>query len=683
MHPLSTRSEQFQRNTWAWRQLDPQTGAAIGPKFEDFPPEIQRLATERLKELDRSDYAQANRFSLQLSRELYQAHVGKAFDEQELRDCAENYAQRCATLRAADPSAVLERLTRGAIRFGDCDGPVTWLPVRSPPYAAELRTFATKADLARSVGIDPLPANRSNRYFGLSARLDDSLWWRRQLRKMWSRRSEEMLRKLGTVRKGGDVYCSESAVKLRAAQQRRMRRFLQSTVAVNELGESLPLEQLAEHSLSNPTLRRGELMARLKGYEHIANELGWVGVFVTVTAPSHFHPQRFHGGANPRYGGGTVRDAQAWLCRTWSRVRAQLDRDSVRYFGIRVAEPHHDGTPHWHMLLFVHGRARKELSRTIVSGWLKEYGNEPGAYDKRVTIKRIDPHKGSATGYLAKYIAKNLDAAGAIHAADNTETGVGGQAQSLGHNVAVADGLTRVLAWSSVHGIRQFQQLGGPPVGLYREARRLRESVGDRDVERARRYADSGDWRGFCLASGYRFFSDDLDRRLDRLWRAEQRERRRAGLPRRRRDKTDLRMVYAETGRRNRYGELVGSQIIGLKWSAAELYTRPHRWRIQGRQVTAGTVHLNSVHHQPGKDAGPAEGFPLPLGPVAITVRTATDDVDPAEKWYHRTDALIRQLACQYRLSQQPNPQRKWRWDGDSNRIVKGYVRAESTGPPH
>lgn len=683
MTALSGQSEWFQRHTWSWRQLDPRTGEATGPKFESFPREIQQLATRRLEELDRHDYKKANRFSLQLSRELRQAHVGKAFDEQELRDCAENYAQRCATVRAADPAGVLERISGAPAPFATCDGPTTWLPVRSPPYAAELRTFAGKCDLARSVGIEPLPANRSNRYFGLSARLDDSLWWRRQLRKMWSRRSEDMLRKLGTVRKGADVYCSESAVRLRAAQQRRMRRFLQSTVAVNELGESLSLEQLAEHSLSNPSLRRGELMARIKGYERIANELGWSGLFVTVTAPSCFHPQRFHGGANPSYGGATVRDAQQWLCRTWSRVRSQLDRDGVRYFGVRVAEPHHDGTPHWHMLVFVKRAARKDLTRTIVSGWLKEFGTEPGAYAKRVTVKRIDPSKGSATGYLAKYIAKNLDAAGAIHAAHGAETGVGGQAESLGHHVAVADGLARVLAWASVHGIRQFQQLGGPPVGLYREARRLRESVGDRDVERARGYADRGDWAGFCMATGYRFRRDDVDRRLDGLWRAEQRRRRRAGLPRRRRDKTDLRMVYAETGRRNRYGELVGCQIIGLKWCAAEHYTRPHRWRIQSRQVAAGTVHKNSVHHQPGKDTGPAEGFPLPLGPVAITVRTSTDDVDPAEKWYHRTEALIRQLACQYRLSQRPAPERKWRSEGDSSRIAKGCVRAESTGPPH
>jgi hypothetical protein len=671
---LSDRSEHFQRNTWSWRL----------PKFEAFPAPVRELAVRRLTEIDRVDYAQANRTCLQLSRQLQHAYVGKAFDEQELRDCAENYARTCAALRPQDPGRVLERVRGGALHVANCDGPVTWLPVRSPSYADELRALAAKCAFAATVGLEELPSNRSNRFFGLSARLDDPMWWRRQLRKIWSRRSEQAMRDLGAVRKGRDVYASESAVRLRADQQRRMRRFLESCVVVNEQGEAIGLEQLAEHSLSNPALRRGELMARIKGFETIANELGWLGVFVTVTAPSHFHPQLHRGGANPRYTGSTVREAQEWMCATWSRVRAQLDRDGVRYYGFRVAEPHHDGTPHWHMLLFVASTLRKQLTSTIVNGWLKDYGTDPGAYRRRVTVQCIDRSKGSATGYLAKYIAKNLDAAGVINAQPSRETGVGGAGAELDQGVAVADGLARVLAWASVHGIRQFQQLGGPPVGLYREARRLRDSVGDADLERSRGFADRGDWRGFCFSTGYRFRCDDADWRLERLRRLEQRERRRQGLPRRRRFKTHLSMVYADQGRRNRYGELTGSQTIGLKWTSAELITRPHEWRIQSKGVTDGTVYNNSIHPRQGLDSvPPAFSVPAPLGPVAITVRKEKDEVDPAESFRCRTSALIAQLACQYRLSERPRTQRKWRWDGDSSRIVPAYVHRETTGPPH
>jgi Bacteriophage replication gene A protein (GPA) len=674
---LADRSESFQRSTWSWRE----------PKLESFPPTVRELARRRLQDLDRTDYTVANRTCLQLSRQLSTAHVGQAFDEAELRDCAENYARTCAQMRPGDPHAVLERL--GAVRrLSECDGPVTWLPVRSPSYAAELRAFAAQAAFASSVGIDVLPANRANRFFGLSARLEDPLWWRRQLRKIWSRKSEQAMRELGAVRKGADIYASESAVRLRADQQRRMRRFLEGCIAVNELGEALSLEQVAEKSLSNPGLRRGELMARIKGFEKIADKLKWEAVFATATAPSAFHPQLFHGGANPRYSGATVREAQEWLCTTWSRVRSQLDRDGVRYFGFRVAEPHHDGTPHWHMLLFVKKGCRQQLSDTLLSGWLREFGDEPGAYEKRVTIERIDRRRGSATGYLAKYIAKNLDAAGVIHAQSARETGVG-HAADVDHGLAVQDGLCRVLAWASVHGIRQFQQLGGPPVGVYREARRVRDPVSHPDLERARESADRGDWGGFCMASGYRFLRDDADRQLDRLWREEQRARRKAGLPRRRRFKTTVRLVYADTGRRNRYGELVGAQQIGLNWGggvAGEIFTRPHQWRITTEGARNETVQKDSshTHSRSRDDQGPVPLFlPSSLGPVAITVRDVVDDIDPAERFACRIDALIGQLACQFRRSERPKTQRKWRFEGDSSRIRPVYVHPESTGPPH
>lgn len=680
MITLAARSESFQQKIWDWRL----------PKLDKFPPAVRALAIRKLEQLDQVDYTLANRTCLDLCRRLSVAHVGQAFDEQELRDTAENYARTCARLASPDPDAVLERL--GAVRrVSDCDGPVTWLPVRDPDYGHLMRAFGAKCAFAHSVGLEAVPANRSNRYFGLSARLEDPLWWRRQLRKLWSRQSEQALRELGAVRKGADIYASESAVRLRADQQRRMRRFLENCIAVNEQGEAISLEQLAEKSLSNPGLRRGELMARIKGFEKVADKLQYEAIFTTVTAPSHFHPQLFHGGPNPRYGGATVRDAQEWLCATWARVRSQLDRDGVRYFGFRVAEPHHDGTPHWHMLLFVKRHQRKSLSSTIVEGWVKEFGTEPGAYKRRVTVERIDRRKGSATGYLAKYIAKNLDAAGVIHAQGSRETGVG-PGPDLGHGVDVADGLARVLAWATLHGIRQFQQLGGPPVGLYREARRVREPVADTDLERSRSHADRGDWRGFCLSSGYRFTRDHADSQLERLWREEQRARRARGLPRRRRHKTDLRLVYADTGRRNRYGELVGAQQIGLRWGTAEIFTRPHQWRLQTKGVSGEAVQKNSLHDHAAaqisairSDIGqlPPVPFPCPLGPVAITVRTERDCDQRAERFYSDTHSLIRQLACRLGLSADSPTREKWSRVADIPPIDPAYWCQETTGPPH
>lgn len=78
---------------------------------------------------------------------------------------------------------------------------------------------------------------------------------------------------------------------------------------------------------------------------------------------------------------------------------------------------------------------------------LKNDSDEASADKRRITIMNIDPEKGSAIGYIAKYISKNIDGV-------NIEFG------TYGENPNKA--ARRIETWASVWRISQFQQIGGP-----------------------------------------------------------------------------------------------------------------------------------------------------------------------------------------------------------------------------
>jgi hypothetical protein len=487
----------------------------------------------------------ANQWLGSLKRDLLKSKIWNAFDEDEIRDHAENYAQKCA----------------------------------------DMPQLAKREEFALSLHVEPPPAKfLSDRYEARAKRLADPLWWRRKLRVTWTRSAEEGVRRMGVVRKGKAPYASDSAVHHRGGQKRRMRAYLEAHVATNEMGEQLGLFELQQGSIANPTLRRGEFMTRVRGFEELAQFRKDEAIFFTVTVPSHFHPQLAAGGANPTHDPKqTVRTAQQWLCKMWSRFRAALHRRKVLAYGFRIAEPHHDGTPHWHGLLFCKAIDVAFVEQRLRHEWLKEFGADTGAREHRVQTQRIDASKGSAAGYIAKYVAKNIDGAGAIGTAESDESGV-----------SVNDSVVRVDAWASIHGIRQFQQFGGPPVGLWREARRVSEEefeTADIDIARCCRAADRGSWYAFCRAVTF-----DIGTRH-----------------------SILRFWKEETGEVSKYGECRGARTIGLRVCSARLITRPHRWKIE-RKGRGDRRHDGSLTKATNVD-GSGSSSESPLGPVAITVR--------------------------------------------------------------
>ncbi|MEJ6103745.1 replication endonuclease [Aeromonas salmonicida] len=472
----------------------------------------------------------------------------------ESREClAVNYAERVI------------RLLNAATNFGDQQVPPLhlWNMCKQPvdawgmlPRLPKFRTAASRDDFITHH----------------LARWRDPKWWARRLRKIWDQYNEHCAILLGKVRKGVSAYISSQGLQAFVERQRMAAAWLKDMEAYNAQDDiTISLDEAVKASIANPENRRHELVVRARGFSDVADEIGYVGLFFTWTTPSRFHPWKTVKAAqagktdsteeNPKHDGSSPRDAQRYIGKLWERCRAALDRnismvpgapglpaplhcrgfralrpkidgaakwrlggiwdsfkqyqldDPIDYFGFRVVEPHHDGTPHWHLLIWVKPEHQYRLIGILQRYALshdkgdlvrKRHPESKQPYSDitpRFDWKVMDKKKGGAVGYIVKYIAKNIDG----HRV--------GDEGDLEAETAATEGARRVRAWASLWGLRQFQPLKGPPVGIWRELRRLpgrlQEAKGivvaplaSPIMEECRRYADAVDWKNFTQAMG-------------------------------------------------------------------------------------------------------------------------------------------------------------------------------------
>jgi len=412
-------------------------------------------------------------------------------------------------------------------------------------------------------------------------RLASERWWKKKIQRLQRKTIESIARDIGLVSQQKSAYASNFSKAVRRQQKIRNDEYLKNTFIENSEGQQFSLKELHDSSVANPTIRRAELMTRIKGFETVAQQLGHSGEFYTITTPSRMHARLKAGGANPKYDGTTPDEAQAYLNQLFCCIRAKLKRDGLDIYGIRVVEPNHDGTPHWHLLLFMEPSICDRVRDIFKTYALKEDGRERGAAKHRFTAKAIDPNKGSAAGYVAKYISKNIDGA-------NLDKDL------LGNDAK--ESAKAIDAWASTYNIRQFQFLGGPSVTVWRELRRAANSPEALPsdypiaVHQALQAADSSEWAAYCMLMGG---------------------------PNMRKSERPIQPLYdrkvfmdTATGEINpealsAYGDTKMPKIIGLVIGTSKLITRLQNWAIvTGRNATeaASNVRGCSVAATPPLD---------------------------------------------------------------------------------
>lgn len=375
-------------------------------------------------------------------------------------------------------------------------------------------------------------------------------WWRRRLSKRYSRHAENGLRRIGFINRNRQIYASNLACTQRRNRAQILDQWVRKCTVHASDGTVLPLRIVRDASIANPVNRRHELMTRLRGMDELAEQHNLVADFYTLTLPSKFHAVHMTGELNDKFNGATVRDGQLFMRKLWILARALLAKRGIFYCGLRVAEPHHDGTPHWHMVLYSLAGDRDALRDVLRGVWLSIDATEPGADKHRIRILACDRNIGSPAGYLAKYISKNIDG---FKAGIDTEEFPDAPIDANEIESKTLETCERVLTWARLHGIRQFQFFGTAPVGVWRELRRERNPVPECFlIESARVAADTGEWSQFINAVGGVFAGRSI--RL-KLWKEH-------------------------TGEIDEFGELTPPTIVGIEAPEGFLRTRWLSWTL-------------------------------------------------------------------------------------------------------
>ena len=521
--------------------------------FTELSPIAGDLAAHYVKTAERSSFEQANHALIDIHNQLRIEDLNLCADHEELLNAAKRFAEKCHLARNR-----------------------TKIPLEA--YQACLRIvdhYQVKRPSIKGDNLEPA-----------LNRMCCHRWWYRRIKILRLRKIETISRNIELVNRLRGTYASDYTIHVKRKQKERNRFYLASTFVGNENGEIFSLQNLADRSVSNPAIRRAELMVRIRGFEMVADHLGHVGEFYTLTTPSRMHACLHHGAINPRYDETTVLQAHEYLTHQWSLIRAELHRQGIQPYGFRVVEPHHDGTPHWHLLLFMPDKHREAVRKVMRHYALMDSGGEPGAKEHRFKAVAIDPEKGTAAGYIAKYIAKNIDG----YALD----------QDLYGNDSVK-AAERITAWANTWGIRQFQQIGGPSVTVWRQLRKL-DKADDPELEAIRQSATASDWAAFMLAMGN----------------PETPHRSHAIKP-----------FYDESKQLNpltgevyspligRYGDSAPLRVAGIVWKGMSLSTRKHVWMLF--KVDSEDVTLRS---EAQAERTQCHATAVSLGPVSITVPT-------------------------------------------------------------
>lgn len=289
---------------------------------------------------------------------------------------------------------------------------------------------------------------------------------RRKLRQQAKQGTARINMVLGLIGSNKSHHATQHELDLRNEQKARWRKFGESITLIrdDEAVSMLTTMQAAGKK------KFGETYTLVRGLESYATASGLTWAFLTLTAPPRMHPNPDNG--HSTWDGTTPDEAHKWIHNAYRDAESRLrTTHGIVISGMRAVEPHLDGCPHHHVLIF----ARPEDMATIEAVFRQqpEWRSAPGL------VWRLNDGTASAASYCFKYISKTINSIEALEGEQGT-----------------------VDAWRSTWGVRAFQFFGMPPRGLWRNLRALEECPAEPLLAAMWRAARRGDGHAFIGLAG-------------------------------------------------------------------------------------------------------------------------------------------------------------------------------------
>ncbi|MES9910747.1 MAG: replication endonuclease [Candidatus Thiodiazotropha sp.] len=376
----------------------------------------------------------------------------------------------------------------------------------------------------------------------LENRMRDNNWWRKQLIAEKYRKHEMLQYKKGLV---GDKheysyeYASPLTVKRRNIQREKGQEYLHGTYITDGI-RSFKLSDVARSEKD----KFFDLLNKIDGIDVLAKERGMVSFFITLTLEEEWHPNPKYKKKGHSWNGKSPKQAQDELAFRWKKIRESLKNSGLlakEYPNFRVVEPHKDGCPHWHVLVWIKKENLEKLKRPVKK-WFpieRKFKNNKGEWEtfyqadiREIKKKKGDKNSAKPSSYVQKYLWKN------IGNEDNLEIDKNNKIELENNTVE------RVDAWRGVWRLRAYQ-IGGIPRnarGVWSKLRKLKKSPND-DFRKLWKIAKKG-----CFAS----FLKEMEL---------------------------MNINAVKNEKENKYGEVVNN-YIGIQTKDSEIITKTGEWKL-------------------------------------------------------------------------------------------------------